>query len=223
MPGLDRPKTLTVAVVDHIRDAVLRGELASGQQLREVPLSQTLETSRGTVREALRALQDEGLVKIFPHRGAVVTELSSSRVGEIFDLRALLEPHAVALALADGPLDADALRAIRAAFDALCEAVRNEDDFEVIHADMDFHGALAAPCGHELLLEHLGALRLQTRQAIFYTKLYASDREGEAEAHAPIIEAVAAGDPGRAADVVRDHIVRAGEQLLAHMEGSKGR
>ena len=221
MLGLDRPKTLTDAVVDHIRDAVLRGELAPGQQLREVPLSQTLETSRGTVREALRALQDEGLVKIVPHRGAVVTELSSRRVAEIFDLRALLEPHAVGLALADGPLEDDALSAIRAAFDALCEAVRKEDDFEVIHADMDFHGTLAAPCRHELLLEHLGALRVQTRQAIFYTKLYASDREGEAEAHAPIVAAVAAGDASRAADVVRDHIVRAGEQLLAHMEGSK--
>ncbi len=221
MLELDRPKTLTDAVVDHIRDAVLRGELAPGQQLREVPLSQTLETSRGTVREALRALQDVGLVKIVPHRGAVVTELSSRRVAEVFDLRALLEPHAVGLALADGPLEDDALSAIRAAFDALCEAVRKEDDFDVIHADMDFHGMLAAPCRHELLLEHLGALRVQTRQAIFYTKLYASDREGEAEAHAPIVAAVAAGDASRAAKVVRDHIVRAGEQLLAHMEGSK--
>jgi DNA-binding GntR family transcriptional regulator len=218
--ALDRPKTLTDAVVDHIREAVLRGELAPGQQLREIPLSRTLETSRGTVREALRALQDEGLVKIVAHRGAVVTELSPQRVHEIFDLRALLEPHAVELALADGPLDADALQAIRRTFDELCAAVRKEDDFEVIHADMDFHGTLAAPCRHELLLEHLAQLRLQTRQAIFYTKLYASDREGEAEAHAPIVEAVVAGDPVRAARVVRDHIVSAGEQLLARMKES---
>jgi DNA-binding GntR family transcriptional regulator len=218
--GLDRPKTLTDAVVDHIRDAVLRGELAPGQQLREIPLSRTLETSRGTVREALRALQDEGLVKIVAHRGAVVTELSPQRVHEIFDLRALLEPHAVGLALADGPLVDEPLQAIRNAFDALCAAVGKEDDFEVIHADMDFHGALAAPCRHELLLEHLTALRLQTRQAIFYTKIYASDREGEAEAHAPIVDAVAAGDAARAAQVVRDHIVNAGEQLLVRMEES---
>jgi DNA-binding GntR family transcriptional regulator len=216
--GLERPKTLTDAVIDHIRDAVLRGELAPGEQLREIPMSRTLETSRGTVREALRALQDEGLVKIVAHRGAVVTELSPKRVREIFDLRALLEPHAVRLALVDGPLDDDALAAIRRAFDALCAAADKKDDFEVIQADMEFHGALAAPCRHELLLDHLAALRVQTRQAIFYTKLYASDREGEAETHAPIVEEVAAGDPVRAAQVVHDHIVNAGEQLLARME-----
>jgi DNA-binding GntR family transcriptional regulator len=149
-----------------------------------------------------------------------VTELSPQRVHEIFDLRALLEPHAVALALADGPLADEPLQAIRQAFDHLCEAVAQEDDFEVIHADMEFHGALVAPCRHELLLEHLAALRLQTRQAIFYTKIFASDREGEAESHAPIVDAVAAGDPARAAQVVRDHIVNAGEQLLARMEES---
>lgn len=220
MLGLDRPKTLTDAVVDHIRDAVLRGELAPGQQLREIPLSRTLETSRGTVREALRALQDEGLVKIIAHRGAVVVELSPKRVHEIFDLRALLEPHAVSLALAAGPLDDEALGAIRRAFDDLGAAVRKADDFEVIQADMAFHGRLAALCDNELLLEHLAALRLQTHQAIFYTKLYASDREGEIEAHAPIVEAVAGGDAAKAARVVRDHIVKSGEQLLAHMKES---
>jgi DNA-binding GntR family transcriptional regulator len=220
--GLDRPKTLTDAVVDHIRDAVLRGELAPGQQLREIPLSRTLETSRGTVREALRALQDEGLVKIVAHRGAVVTELSPKRVHEIFDLRALMESHAVSIALAGGPLDDDQLRAIQRAFDDLSAAVHNAGDFEVIQADMAFHGTLAATSGHELLLEHLAALRLQTRQAIFYTKLYASDREGEIEAHAPIVEAVAAGDAARAASVVRAHIVKSGEQLLAHMKESSG-
>jgi DNA-binding GntR family transcriptional regulator len=216
--GLERPKTLTDAVVDHIREAVLRGELAPGEQLREVPLSQTLETSRGTVREALRALQDEGLVKIAPHRGAVVTELSRKRVGEIFELRALLESHAMELALADGPLDDRAEAVVRDAFEVLARAAEQDDLFELIHADMDFHARLASLCRHELLLEHLDALRLQTRQAIFYTKLYGSDLEGEVESHAPIVDAALAGNASAAAQVVRDHITRAGDSLIARMK-----
>jgi len=215
---LERPKTLTTAVVDYIREAVLRSEFPPGHQLRELALSQSLSTSRGTVREALRVLHEDGLVKIVPHQGAVVAELSPKRVSEIFDLRALLEGHSVELALSRGLVDDEAVAAMRAAFDELAEIAAEGDSFATVEADMAFHRRMAGYSGHELLLEQLDALRLQTRQAILYTKLYQSDLEGEAESHAPILDAFVAGEPAKAAEAVRVHIISAGQQLLARMQ-----
>jgi DNA-binding GntR family transcriptional regulator len=214
---LDRPKTLTSAVVDYIREAVLRNEFPPGHQLRELHLSQSLSTSRGTVREALRVLHEDGLVKIVPHHGAVVSELSAKRVSEIFDLRALLEGHAVELALSQGLVDDEAVDAMRASYEQMAEIAGGGDHFATVEADMAFHRRMAGYSGHELLLEQLDTLRLQTRQAILYTKLYKSDLEGEAESHAPILEAFVAGDSAKAADAVRVHITVAGERLLARM------
>lgn len=223
MIALQRPPTLTSAVIDYIREAVLRGEFAPGQQLRELPLSRALSTSRGTVREALRALHEDGLVTIVPHHGAVVTELSARRVREIFELRTLLECDAVERALSGGYVDDAAIAAMRAAFERLSAAADESDPFAVIEADMSFHRQVAMYSHQELLLEHLDALRLQTRQAIAYTKIYDSDLEGEAESHRPILDAVIAGDPARASAAVRLHITDAGERLLARMVGSEQR
>ena len=218
MTELQRPKTLTSAVVDYIREAVLRGEFPPGHQLRELPLSRALSTSRGTVREALRVLHEDGLVKIVAHHGAVVTELSPKRVSEIFELRTVLECHAVERALGNGLVDRAAITQMRAAFDTLARAADGGDAFATIEADMAFHRQMAGYSGQELLLEHLDALRLQTRQAILYTKLYASDLVGEAEAHTPILEAFIAGDPAMASEAVRTHITQAAKQLLARMQ-----
>lgn len=75
--SLARPETLVSAVISYIRDAIIRGEFPPGSQLAEQALSRQLATSRGTVREALRALAEPGLVQIFPHRGAFVSQLSA--------------------------------------------------------------------------------------------------------------------------------------------------
>src|ERR1700730_11406682 len=94
-----RPPTLTATVVDHIRESIVRGQLAPGAPLHEIDLSKSLGISRGTVREALRHLHDENLVEIIPHQGAFVTELSAKRAREVYTLRAQLEPYAVRLAM----------------------------------------------------------------------------------------------------------------------------
>src|SRR2546429_4548451 len=71
-----RPPTLTATVAEHIKEAIFRGSPPPGAPLHEVELSKSLGVSRGTVREALRYLQDETLVEIHPHQGASVTRLS---------------------------------------------------------------------------------------------------------------------------------------------------
>ena len=86
-----KPQTLTQHVANELREMILSGELEEGSKLRQDTLASMLHVSRIPVREALRQLEAEGLVTFFPHRGAIVSDLSPDEIGEVFDARALIE------------------------------------------------------------------------------------------------------------------------------------
>lgn len=211
------PPTLASAVVDYLKDAILAGAYPPGSALREIPLSQAVSASRTTVREALRVLSDIGLVVIHPRRGASVASMSPKLVREIFSLRAVLEPFAIKLALTEGRIRTAELDRIEQAFENLRHTAKDGDAFATIEADMGFHWAFCAPCGHELLLEQLRSLQTRTRQFIFYTHFYESDSDGEVESHMPILMAIRSLEPDRAEAAVHKHIVSVGERLLIRM------
>ena len=211
---LDRPETLTGAVARSIGEAIVRGAFGPGQALPEVPLSLQLGTSRGTVREALRLLADEGLVEIIQRRGAFVAALTTRKAREIFTLRAELEAFAVRLVFARGGYPEAALRTLETTLGELGTAVEGGDVFEIAELDMRFHDLLCRECDHRLLLDLLAGLRLQMRRFIVYTKLVDSDIEPESVTHRRLVAAVRAGDAERAAAEVRHHILMAGEYLL---------
>src|SRR5215831_11596322 len=84
-------QSLTSAVAEKLRDKIVRGEVAEGEQLRQDAIAREFQVSRIPVREALRQLEAEGLITIIPHRGAVVSSLSPNDIEELFEMRALLE------------------------------------------------------------------------------------------------------------------------------------
>lgn len=101
------------AVLAILRPAILVGDLPTGIRLIEEEVAAHLGTSRGPVREALGVLRDEGLVSMAPRRGAVVTGLTPSDIDDLYDLRIVLECHAVRRAVAAvGPDDLAYLRGL---------------------------------------------------------------------------------------------------------------
>jgi DNA-binding GntR family transcriptional regulator len=86
-------------VLTSMREAILTAALPPGTRLRQEKLAEVFGTSRIPVREALRALEYEGLVTSLPYRGFTVTELDADDIEEVYDLRVLLESHAVRLAV----------------------------------------------------------------------------------------------------------------------------
>jgi DNA-binding GntR family transcriptional regulator len=95
----DRYDTVQDVVLGTLREAVLDGILPPGTRLRQEDLATVFDTSRIPVREALRVLEYEGLVSSEPHRGFTVTSLDADQIEEIYDLRAVLESHAVRVAI----------------------------------------------------------------------------------------------------------------------------
>ena len=91
--------TLPGMITNSLREAILSGELSGGVQLKQEELSSKFNVSMSALREALKSLEAEGLVKFYPNRGAVVSELSVEEAQEIFDIRLYLELGAMELAI----------------------------------------------------------------------------------------------------------------------------
>jgi DNA-binding GntR family transcriptional regulator len=217
MDPLQRPETLNSVVVHHIAEAIVRGDLPAGSQLTEVSLAKQLNTSRGTVREALRELERMGFVDIAPHRGAFVCELSIRRAEEIFTLRAVLEAMAGRLVLERNRPDAAMLAEMEAAVEAQRQAARDGDQLAWVESDMEFHRRLAAYSGHELLQEQLSALQNQTRRFLVSVRQYQAEMATLVDSHLPIIEALATGDPEQLERASYEHVTKSGQRLLARM------
>ena len=86
-------------ITHSLREAILSGELSGGFQLKQEELAAKFNVSMSALREALKTLEAEGLVKFFPNRGAIVSELSAEEAQEIFDIRLFLELGALELAI----------------------------------------------------------------------------------------------------------------------------
>lgn len=217
--SLRRPETLTTAVATYIRDAIVHGDLTPGQRMPEVALAARLETSRGTVREALRTLAEGGLVDIVPRRGAFVSQLSVRATWEITSMRALLEPYAARLALEAAGSDPAFQREVADAFEHLRTVVTQErpDPVAVADADIAFHRAVYARCGHEMLLGQLAHLAVLSRRIVLTNQIHSADAPTLVAQHAPIAEAVAVRDPALLETALRTHVIEGGELLMTRM------
>jgi DNA-binding GntR family transcriptional regulator len=163
---MDRSQIHRVSVADQVagilRQKVLRGEFRPGTSLQEIPLAEELGVSRNTMREAMRILALEGLLKRSIHRGIAVAQLSLKDVHEIYHVRRVLEISAVLAAKKRGP---DLIREIRAALEQYEDAVRASDWVSAVSHDLHFHS---------LLIRFLGNKRLES----FYQKTIGELRMG---------------------------------------------
>jgi DNA-binding GntR family transcriptional regulator len=195
----------TVAVLEAIRRAILAGELKPGQPLVETDLAEVLGVSKTPVREALKTLAGAGLVIMSPYKGAAVRVVDDAQARHVYDARLLLEPEALARAVA---LKQD----WQPAHDALVRADRATSQAERSLANRDFHRELYVGCGNPLLVRMLDDLRDQT--ALVSAAAWRHEPpeqqtpgwEQEAAEHRAVLAAAEDGDAERAASLLRAHI-----------------
>ncbi|WP_211349042.1 GntR family transcriptional regulator [Nocardioides litoris] len=210
----DDAASLTDAVVAAVRDGVQRGELVPGPTYSVYRLADALGTSRSPVREAVLRLAEVGLVEIARNRGFRVVVPGAREVEEIFEVRLALEPPAAARAAERGCPDAADLLATMAA------AATAGDEPAFWAADRALHHALLVAAGNRRAAGIVEQLRATT--ALLGPPTTATGRtlaEIHAE-HAPIVAAVAAGDPDAAAAAMRDHLRRTAALLAREGAGT---
>ncbi len=213
MPSI--PRTVKETLVESLRDAIIRGDFAPGQYLRLEEIAARFDVSTMPVREALRDLEAEGLVTIFPHRGATVTQLSADELQDIYDIRVLLEEMATRLAV---PLMTEATLA---ELTSLVEQMENHvgDVATLVKLNHQFHLTLYGASGRRHLCELNQMLRYRTQH---YLHLFTVEVESENFSqtqgeHRAILEACKRGDAEQAAAIMRHHVAQVGQALVRYV------
>ncbi|MFZ3598468.1 GntR family transcriptional regulator [Streptomyces sp. BH104] len=206
---MDR-STLRERVLQALRSAITAGAYRPGDHLGEVELAGRLGVSRGTVREALRHLQQEGLVRAGVRGMLRVNSLSAEEIRGMFRVRAALEGLAVTEVIAR-PDRADAVAALRAAASELDAA---GDDFAArVEADLGFHVRLCQVSGNSMLVESWRHLEGRIRVTIMSRDQDEAPAMMTRDRHAAIIDAIEAGDVAGAVAVVEEHMAVAAEHF----------
>jgi DNA-binding GntR family transcriptional regulator len=134
----DLPTSLVEMAANRLRDSILSGTLRPGQKVVEEELCAGLGISRGPLREALRLLTQQGLVEHLPRRGSRIAEWSAADIVQLFELRAVLERHAVesALPLADPVAELEPVREALAGMRSARGSLERDDAHRAFHASV---------------------------------------------------------------------------------------
>lgn len=185
-----------------LRRAILKGELSGGTRLVQAELAAMLDVSTTPVREALRDLATEGLVQFDPHRGAIVTELSTEDVHDIYRIRMVLEPLAMREAV---PKITDALLArLRTLHQSMMDAPHSAD---WVDRNRVFHMAVYETAASPRLASIIRNLQ---DASVMYIGAALKDmpslRDGANHDHGEILAALEARDVEAAVTALEHHL-----------------
>jgi DNA-binding GntR family transcriptional regulator len=209
---ISRTASAASVIYDALKEAIIEGRLADGDPLRQDEIATMFNTSRIPVREAIAKLEQQGLVRSQRYKGAVVAGISPEAAGEIFDFRAMLESHVIAVSVP------------RMSRETLTEARGYLQDFSDSSDPMEwgrlnrlFHTALYRDSG---LSYHLGIIDTTLDRIDRYLRAQLSLSNGVARAnneHIAILEACEAGQAELAAHLTRRHILGAKANLMENL------
>jgi len=202
--------SLPALVQRDLERMIVAGELPAGSKLNEAALAQMLGVSRGPIREAFRALEESGLVRLTKNRGVFVRQVSVAEADEIYELRAILDEYA-GRKVAQTATSAN-IRELQALVARMDDAAARIDLDDYHRANVEFHDLLVRLTGNAKLLQTyrrlVNELHLYRRATLAQQgALPVSTRE-----HHAIVDRIAAGQP-----------MQAGRALFEHAMGSRTR
>ena len=207
--AIDRTST-TERVAAALREMLFAGEISPGDPLREVGLADAFDVARSTIREALQVLAAEGLVKRYPNRGVVVTELTDSDVEEIFGARLVLESAGMRAGI-----DGADLEPVARALTAYARAA--EVDAQATQAHLEFHNSLVALLGNPRLLASAHSLTADLRLGLASVERARRNTKAQVADHRRLLKLVRSGDETAAIAELQRHLTAAKTSVAARL------
>ena len=197
-----------------LKDRILSGDLKSDAPLKERDLAEEFGVSRTPVREALRELVSEKLVRIVPNVGAFVGSFSWKDAAEIFTIRKVLEAYAAQLTTSR--LSTTQIGRMEALLTRSAAAVRRGDVARYAECDEEFHAMLNENCGNQHLVELIRTVNDKTKLSRLRLSLF-QNREGarqSLEEHRAILRELKARNAAACGRLVWQHGQRFYAQVL---------
>jgi DNA-binding GntR family transcriptional regulator len=212
-----QPGYLAQQAADRIRDMIRRGMLKTGDRIPEEPMGAAMGVSRTPLREALRLLTSEGLIRSIPNRGSYVAQPSIDDLAEMFFVMSVLEGTCARLCAQR--LDSAGLRRLNRLFEQLEGYCRAEDRENYMAVNHRFHSLVQDLAGNRVLGRVIDSLR---RQILLhrYRQIYQPNRlNASMQEHRDVQRALRDRDPDAAEDCMRRHLMRQFEALRSVLSG----
>jgi GntR family transcriptional regulator, rspAB operon transcriptional repressor len=206
-----RAPSLAEQTYDALKQWIIDGSLEPSTVLSENDLARRFSISRSPLREAIRRLQDEGLLDASGPRGFSVPALSVDLVAQVYGVRRALETAAAETAT---NIPAAAVRAMRVRMEVIGDALRHGDVRPFNEADFEFHDLWLRNCGNPLLITHLLRLRGHIQRIINFAGQFQEHTELAFTEHCVALEAMEAGDSVALRSAVDAHISAVTERLI---------
>lgn len=191
-------------IADRLREAIMRGGLAPGDQLGEAELATRFGVSRGPVREAMQRLVSEGLATSIRNRGIFVVDLTLDDLVDIYRARSALEGGALTLIL-DGRREI-AYQALEPSVTAMLAHAEQGDATAVSDADHAFHEALVESSGSPRLMRAARTLLIETRMCLGALQTTYPDLREQAREHIELREAIGSAPATTAHAMLAEHM-----------------
>ncbi|MEP3244891.1 MAG: GntR family transcriptional regulator [Sneathiella sp.] len=217
--AIDLGKTASSSdvIYDALRDEIISGHMKAGDSIRQEYIAKVFNVSRIPVREALKRLESQGLVRNERYKGAVVSSLTNEEISEIFTLRANLEPLVIKRSVEN--MTSETLALAR----QYCEQFSGEEDagkwgewnrlfHETLYRDADY------PFHMKVICEAIDRVDSYIRAQLVLTQGMSKARRE----HMGILVACENGDGDQAAEMTRQHILKAYDSLMNYLEKQKG-
>ena len=213
---LQQQRSTPDLIADALREAIIQGIFAEEQSLRQDEIAKQFGVSRIPVREALRQLEAEGLVKFYNNRGAVVSGLSPSEAQEICEIRIVLETMAIKLAIPNlQELDLEKAQSI-------LDVTATETDIARLgKLNWEFHSILYAPAKRTRLLNMINNLHLSIERYVRLQMAKMNYLERSQKEHHLLLDACRNKDASTAVKLLKRHINAAAKELMAYLGESR--
>jgi len=183
---------------------VLFGRLQPGQRINEAELARTLGISRNPIREAIRRLEERGLLVAVPRKGTFVRTLRKEDIDDLFSFRKLIERYAMEQAIRHiTPADVDRLSNH---VQTMVDAAKSGDERTLVELDLAFHQEFCKLSRSPLTLRTFNNMQAEVQLLITMSERKFESLIAAASDHWLIIEAIRTGEPDKAINAISDHI-----------------
>jgi DNA-binding GntR family transcriptional regulator len=202
-------------IIEDLKNSVARGVFGPQQRLTEAALCKKYKVGRSLVREVLRHLEQEEFVRINPHVGAVVTELSQKDIEQIYDLMGVLEGLAMRVTT---PIISP--KEISTIENLVNKMERANNPFKFFQYNFEFHTFLDHLSGNERLIKFMTNLRAQASRISLRSFYDPGQIKASLREHRKILEAIKEIKPLRVENLIRDHYLLSKNRLIKHLNRS---
>ena len=215
------PRSMENEILYRMREAIVSGKIEPGAHLNETDIAKQMAVSRIPVREALKKLEQEGLVVRLPNKGCFVTSFTEQDIKEVFSLRASLESMAYEWAIPK--LTPQDIQKLKHLIEQQEQAIRNQDYDELASLDMHFHEYICIKAEHSRLLKTWYEQHAQCQMLLNLRFRHLADYTPETVSrdHERILEAIENNDPKLAIDLTYEISERVSKDCIETLRASQ--